>query len=148
MSGTFDADMDAIRREILALKAQKEKAANTIQVKEYTLNLSFTLGVHYYVYEYIRSTLMAVIDIDPGENNPLLSFNFDIESTDNRVLRATPRYDSNTGHLGYLVYIYSNNQSDFDKIHAGETVTLNYTVKIQSTAELTINTSYQDLWVD
>lgn len=146
MVTNFDKEMQAMQREIAALKQQKEKSAGLMRVKEYKVSLSFEMETHSFLYTYIRSKLLAVIDIDTNGLSPLTSLDFEITSLDDRLIEWNPLYNGSTGHIGYLVSIYSQNQSDYDILNAGGSLTLNYTANIKSTADVTINTSYQNLW--
>lgn len=146
MVTNFDKEMQAMQREIAALKQQKEKSAGLMRVKEYTVNLSFEMETHWFLYNYIRSKLLAVIDINANGLNPLTSIDFQITSLEDRLIQWKPLYNASSGHIGYLVSIYSQNQSDYDILNAGGSLTLNYTANIKSTADITINTSYQNLW--
>lgn len=146
MGTSFDREIQAMQREIAALKQQKEKSAGLMRVKTYQVNLSFELEIHQFLYSYIRSVYLATIDIDAGGLNPLTSIDFEVSSLDDRIIEWNPLYVKSTGHIGYLVSIYSNNQSDYDTLSGGGSVTVNYTANIKSTADVTITTKYEDLW--
>lgn len=146
MDRSFNNDIIAMEREIAALKQQKEKSANTLQVKEYRVNLSFELEIHTYVYSYIRSKTLAIITVDTGDINPLMGLEFDVASLDNRTIENNPMIDEDTGKKGYLISIYSNNQSDYDTLSGGGTVTLNYTAIIKTTADATVSVEYKNIW--
>lgn len=149
MLNQFDKEINNLRREVLALKQQKEKSASVLQTVTETITLSFDLELimSQWLIPIVRSQNMAIIDFGTSDN-PLVGVNYNITGLDDRIIRDVPYYDSATGHIGRMVYIYSNNQSDLSTLQGGGTVTLTYDVEISSTSELEISTSYEDLWVD
>lgn len=146
MGSSFDSDIAVLEREVLALKQQKEKSAELLRVSEYRINLSFEMEIHTFLYSYIRSKYHASIIVDVGELNPLLGLEFDVSSLDNRIIESNPMIDEETGKFGYLVSIYSSNQSDYDTLNAGGSVTLNYTAIIKTTADAEISVNYKNIW--
>lgn len=148
MRNEFDNDIVSMSREIAAMKQEKEKSANVLQTESTSQSLSFDLEIAGMMATYVRSDKMAIIDIDTGGNNPLIGVTFDISGLDNRTIRSVPIYNENTGNIGYMVYILSNNSDDISTLSGGGSVTLNYNVKISSTAAITTTITYEDLWVD
>lgn len=148
MRNEFDSDITAMSAEIAALKQEREKSANVLQTSTSSYSLTFNLEIAGMMVPYVRSDKMAIIDIDAGGNNPLIGITFDVNGLNNRTIRSVPIYDNGTGHIGYMVYILSNNNDDMDTLSGGGTVTLSYDVNISTTAEITTTITYEDLWVD
>lgn len=148
MQNEFDKEILAMNSEILALKQQREKSANVLKTQTVNLSLTFNLEIAGQFDLYVRSDKMAVIDIDSGDNNPLTGITFNINGLNNRIIRHMPIYDKNTGHIGYMVFIYSNNSTDMNTLMGGGTVTLTYSANISATATITPTVTYKDLWVN
>ena len=148
MLNQFDKEINNLSREVVALKQQKEKSATVLQTFTTTTTLTFNLELtSSQGLAVVRSDKMAIIDFgDSG--NPLVGVSYNISGLNDRTIRDVPYYNANTGHIGRMVYIYSNNQSDLSTLQGGGTVTLSYQVTLTSTAELSISTSYQDLWTN
>lgn len=147
MQNEFDKEILAMNSEILALKQQREKSANVLKTQTTNLSLTFNLEIAGQFDPYVRSDKMAVIDIDSGDNNPLTGITFNITGLNDRIIRHVPIYDNTNGHIGYMVFIYSNNSTDMNTLMGGGTVTLTYGAKISATASITPTVTYKDLWV-
>jgi hypothetical protein len=147
MQNEFEKELIAMNREILALKQQREKSANIFHTQTTDLTLNFDLEIAGQFDLYVRSDKMAVIDIDIGTNNPLLGLTFNVNGLDDRIIRNVQTYNNNNGHIGYLVYIYSNNATDMSTLAGGGSVSLTYNASISSTAAIIPTVTYQDLWV-
>ena len=147
MQNEFDKEILAMNSEILALKQQREKSANILKTQTTNLSLTFNLEIAGQFDPYVRSDKMAVIDIDSGDNNPLTGITFNITGLNDRIIRHVPIYDNTSGHIGYMVFIYSNNSTDMNTLMGGGTVTLTYGAKISATTSITPTVTYKDLWV-
>ena len=148
MPDTFDTEINNMEREVAALKQVREKAANTLMTQSQSVTLNFSLElVTTGGTPMVRSDKMAIIDIDTGGNNPLVGVNYSVTGLNNRVIRDIPIYNQNTGHIGRMVFIVSNNSSDYSTLAGGGSVNLTYNITLSSTASVNLSTSYQDLWV-
>lgn len=147
MQNEFDKEILAMNSEILALKQQREKSANVLKTQTANLSLTFNLEIAGQFDPYVRSDKMAVIDIDSGDNNPLTGITFNIAGLNDRIIRHVPIHDNTNGHIGYMVFIYSNNSTDMNTLMGGGTVTLTYGAKISATTSITPTVTYKDLWV-
>ena len=147
MYNEFTKELVSMNNEILALKQQREKSANTFHTQTVDLSLTFDLEIAGNFDPYVRSDKMAIIDIDAGGNNPLLGITFNINGLDDRIIRHVPIYNNNTGRVGYMVFIYSNNATDMSTLAGGGSVTLTYSASISATATITPTVTYEDLWV-
>lgn len=147
MRNEFDTEINNLQAEILALKQQKQTSANTLNTQSQTVTLTFNLELAGGAPMYVRSDKMAIIDIDAGNNNPLVGVNYNITGLDNRTIRDIPIYDENTGHIGHMMFIFSNNNDDLTTLLNGGTVTLTYNLTVSATTDVTISVNYEDLWV-
>lgn len=149
MVDAFDMEIVRLENELRAYKSADAKSATMLQTQIYTQQISFDLElVSVQGVTMVRSDKAAIIEFESGDNNPLVSVNYEISGLDNRTIRDIPYYDTQTDRIGRMVFIYSNNQSDLSTLQGGGSVNLNYTMKITSTAEMSISVSYQDLWVN
>lgn len=148
MHNEFDNDINALGREIAALKQERQKSASVLRTERVLYGLTFNLEIAGMMATYVRSDKMAIIDIDTDGNNPLVGVSFDVNDLDDRTIRSVPIYNENTGHIGYMVYILSNNSDDISTLAGGGSVTLGYDINISTTTEITTTITYEDLWVD
>lgn len=145
MTKTFKKEVNNLYRELIALKTQKERMANTLQTKEQSFNISFDLILTYeWGVANIHSKKNAIIDINTFGHNPLVSVRSNMNNLDNRSIFLLPIYDHSTGHIGYSIGVFSYNQSDYDTLSGGGSVTLNYTFTITATSDTNISISYKD----
>lgn len=147
MNNEFNKEILSLSREVAALKKQKEKSATTLQTFKTSITLTFDLEIAAWQgLTIVRSDKMAIIDFgDSG--SPLVGVSYNISGLNDRTIRDIPYYDSTTGHIGRMIFIFSNNQSDLSTLQGGGTVTLTYSTTLTSTTELSVTTNYQDLWV-
>ena len=145
----FDKEMTAMTNEILALKREKERSALNLETVVTRVTLTFDLELYSnWGLMGVRSDKMAKVTIDAGDNNPLIGVEYEIEGLDSRTIRDVATYDSGSGEIGRMVYLFSYNNSDLNTLVQGGSVQLSYTMVITSTTGVNVNVEYEDLWVN
>lgn len=147
MSSTFDIEMNKLSQEVVSMKSQKPQPASVLETYTTSLDLSFNLTykIRPILITFVCSDKMAVIDFGVT-NDPLASIELNIDSTNGRSFRTDP-YLLDNGHLGRLVYIDGGNDSDLETLSHGGTITVNFSINIKSTEEITPTVTYKDLWI-
>lgn len=145
----FDAEIKRINNEILALKQQKEKYAQVMKTMSTSVLLHFDLELSYSQWGWttVRSNKMAIVNIDAGDNNPLIGVQYNVTGLNSRIIRDVAIYDEADDSIGRMIYVFSQNNSDLQTLSGGGSVGLDYEMIITSTAAVSVTVEYENLWV-
>lgn len=142
---TLDDEMVTLAAEVEALKQWKSKSAATLQTVEATLTLEFDLELDFQWGIYIvQSNKRAIVEIDTGGREDIISISYNISGLDSRTIRNMPIFFPESGNLGHMAFIYSQNNDDLQKLRNGEEVHLTYEITVTSTAEVSASVTYED----
>lgn len=146
----MDNLINSINSELRTLKTVKEKSTAVLKAEDFEVNLEFDLELRdEWGYEYVRSTNFAVVTIDTGGLEPLISAQLDITSLESRSIRIVDYYDYENDKLGKMIYVaQSQNESDLATLRNGGSVKVSYKLVLTSTAKLQTEVKYEDLWTD
>lgn len=139
----FIQEMKDIRRELNALKIAKEKAAMNFRVKAQQRNVTLTMNANGYVTGLnVMSDKYAKI-IATSKNGKNMLGSCTLKEGDGRTLDLK-RLESGTGKLGWYFMIMDGTESDWETVTGGGSVTVTYTLDIQTTSDCDITISYED----
>lgn len=145
----FNSEIKKITNEILALKQQKKKKAQTMRTITTTVPLQFNLELNYSQWGWttVRSDKMAIVRIDINGNNPLIGVQYNLNGLDSRIIRDVGFYNHENDSIGRMVYVFSQNSNDMQILNNGGSVRLDYEMIITSTSDISVTVSYENLWV-
>ena len=149
MNNEFDKELNDISNELLALKSESIKAPENLDTTTATIPLSFDLELHNFGDGNVgRSKKMAVLLLNLGSDNPLLSVDYNISNLNNVDIKDVPYFDENSGRIGRLIYVIDHDSSDITKLNNGQAVTLTYNINVNCTSPIDYNLTYENLWVN
>lgn len=145
----FDSEIKKRTNEILALKQQKKKKAQTMRTITTTVPLQFNLELNYSQWGWttVRSDKMAIVHIDTNGNNPLIGVQYNLNGLNSRIIRDVGLYNHENDAIGRMVYVFSQNSNDMQILNNGGSVRLDYEMIITSTSDISVTVSYENLWV-
>ena len=151
MEDPFVQRIAKLQQEVLALKTCPIKTCTQFATITKPVNLTFTLtlppgGFPTYAYSTKKAIITAVanenmVTMCTLKNNAGDVTNYNLSG---RTLRISPYQCGST--TIYSVVVYSRSSADIQDVLDGKTVTLNYTVEITASSDMTISTTYEDYY--
>ena len=139
-----------IGKEIKNLKTAHFKTASTIDTMSANGSLTFDLKLYGNPLAYweIFSKKRAVITLTTTDNTNMISALYlrgvTPSNTNNRYI-FTHREASGQGEAKFSVYVYSQNEDDFNTLSGGGTVTLNYGIQGVGSSQFTMSIAYEEI---
>lgn len=140
---SFTQQMKEIRREVMAQKALKEKAIMNFGVKEQTINVTLTMNQNGYVtgLNVMSDKYAEIIATSDGDRNMIGTCT--LKATSDRTLDLR-RILTNKGQLGWGLIIVDGNDSDWQTVMGGGSVSVTFALDIRTTSNCTIQVNYKD----
>lgn len=143
MSSEFVSEMKAIRKEVGALKDAKMKAMMNFRLLQQEKTVSLTMNRNGYVTGLqVMSDKYAKI-IATSKDGKTMIGTCTLETADDRTLDLRNTLTSD-GQLGWTLMIIDGNESDWQTVTGGGSVTATYTLDIRTTSDCTITITYED----
>lgn len=138
-----------IEKEIKNLKTARFKTAATIST--ITQNSSITLPLKIFgdpltYYEVISSKRAIVTFTTTDNTNMIGALYLDgvTPSNLNKRYIFVHKLNSSAGQSRYAIYIYSQNEGDFNTLSGGGSVNLSYNIQGVGSSQFTMSVSYED----
>ena len=139
----FAQNMKEIRREVMAQKALKEKAIMNFGIKAQSKTVTLTMNRNGYVTGLnVMSDKYAEIIATAKDNKNMLG-TCTLRSSDDRTLDLR-RLVTDQGQLGWSLIIIDGNDSDWQTVPSGGSVTVSYTIDIRTTSDCNVVINYKD----
>lgn len=143
MDDQFVQEMKALRREVEALKVAKEKAMMNFKLKQQQKNVSLTMNRNGYVTGLqVMSDKYAKI-IATAKDGKTMIGSCTLRTGDDRTLDLREVL-SGQGKLGWSFMIIDGNDSDWQTVLGGGSVTASYTLDIRTTSDCDVTITYED----
>lgn len=138
-----------IEKEIKNLKTARFKTASTISTM--TSNSSISLPLKLFgdasLYYEIISSKRAVVTLTTADNTNMISALYLDGITPSNL---NDRYifihklNSDAGQARFAIYVYSQNQNDFNTLAGGGSVNVNYNIQAVGSSRFTMSVKYED----
>ena len=150
MDEPFVNRITKLKQDVLELKTCPVKTCTQLATMTESINVTFTLVVHpgggFPSYAY--SSKKAYITVTANENMiTMCTIKNNAGAVTNYNLngRSITIYPYQCGSTAiYTAVLYSENENDIQDILDGKTVTLNYTLDVTATSNITLTVSYED----
>lgn len=138
-----------IDKEITALKTARFKTASTIATVDAVGGITLPLklfGDPLYYYE-IASSLRAIITLRTLDNTNMISALYldgvTPSNVDNRYI-FVKRLSSGAGEARFGIYVYSQNQSDYNTLAGGGSVSVSYNIRAVGSSRFSVAITYEE----
>lgn len=143
MANEFVAEMKALRKEVSALKDAKMKAMMNFRLKEQQKKVTLTMNQNGYVTGLqVMSDKYAKI-IATAKDGKTMIGGCTLRTVDDRTLDLRGLL-TGQGQLGWAFMITDGNESDWQTVTGGGSVTASYTLDIRTTSDCEITITYED----
>jgi len=138
-----------IEKEIKNLKTARFKTASTISTM--TKNSSVTLPLKLFgdplTYYEIISSKRAIVTLTTTDNTNMISALYldgVTPSNLNDRYVFVHKLNSNAGQSRFAIYVYSQNENDFNVLSGGGSVSVSYNIQGVGSSQFNISISYED----
>ena len=140
---SFTQNMKDIRREVMAQKELKEKAIMNFAVKSQSKTVTLTMNQNGYVTGLnVMSDKYAEIIATSTDGKNMIG-TCTLRSSDDRSLDLR-RLITNQGQLGWSLIIIDGNDSDWQTVTGGGSVSVTYTIDIRTSSNCNVIINYKD----
>lgn len=139
----FAQNMKEIRREVMAQKELKEKAIMNFAVKSQSKTVTLTMNRNGYVTGLnVMSDKYAEIIATSTDGKNMIG-TCTLRSSDDRSLDLR-RLITDQGQLGWSLIIIDGNDSDWQTVPGGGSVSVTYTIDIRTSSNCNVTINYKD----
>jgi hypothetical protein len=144
MNNTFDNEILKLEQEIIALKTCPIKTATQMATKAVQQALSFNLEMTPFIQNYCWGENAIILTLTSTDGNAMLTSctleNSGDASGHNLSGRSVNIRQKECGVTSvYRIYVTSVNNSDYETLDSGGSVTVNYTVLLTGTSDFTVS---------
>lgn len=145
----FNQRINNLKNEITNLKTAHFKTATTLSTMSKQGSISLDLKLYGTSYYEVISEKRAVITMTTSDDTNMIGAVYLLGVTpsnvdDRRIF--CERLSSGSGQLKFAIYVYSQNETDFETLYDGGSVTLNYNIECVGTSRFTVDIKYEDFY--